>query len=820
MKHDAGGAGNGTLWTDAYTDLQDALDAAIPWDTIWVAGGTYYPTTGTDQSVSFELPDSVAVYGGFAGTESSLDERNYSTNTTILSGDIGTISTITDNTRHVVRGADHGRLDGFTVTLGYGDDDIDKGGGLLNDSVSYMKVYNCIFTGSKAPQGGGVCNNYCGDSVVFYGCTFSENIATNGGGMANFDCRVFVTNCTFSDNSLVSTWGTSHYGGGLYNWAPGATSLITNCTFYGNSAKEGGAIHNRSVTSTAVNCILWGNHASVSGDDIAGSMAGGCNISYSCIEQDGYAGEEGNISEDPLFNDADNGDFRLNGASPCIDAGDPFSPRDSDGTRADMGAPHGVYQHSLDAAIYEIVEPESPFQYGNNDVKVTFKNHGSTTLSSLDIDWEVDENGQATYNWSGSLASGDISDTLTLGSCYFGFGEHTVVARTSSPNASTDNYQDNDTTEVLVNGCEPLTGTCTIGSGGDYSSFSDAVSALTANCGISGPVTFLVKDGTYSERISIPEIPGASREDTIVFRSESGDTSKVTLTYNSGASPIYTVKLDGADYITFMDMTLVAESASYGRVVEISGDARNNRFTGNQFIGEYTTGESENMALVYSPGNYMDVKNVFEGNLFKNGSCGIYWKGDGNDRDSVSVEVIGNRFEDQAEAAMYLHYINTPVVSGNIIRARPVTTTGYDYGIRMNEVNGLAGFEGLVSNNFIFQEIKASNNYYKGIHITNARYIDIDHNSVHIFSDSDEYYNLYPYVLYIGGVSDIRIRNNILVNRVRDAVIVFPTDDAEFESDYNNLYACDYNGTELFDLADFHRAGCTFHQFGPQVRGL
>jgi hypothetical protein len=46
----------------------------------------------------------------------------------------------------------------------------------------------------------------------------------------------------------------------------------------------------------------------------------------------------GNIDADPLWVDAGNGDYHLLPASPCIDTGDPSSPLDPDGTRADMGA--------------------------------------------------------------------------------------------------------------------------------------------------------------------------------------------------------------------------------------------------------------------------------------------------------------------------------------------------------------------------------------------------------------------------------------------------------------------------------------------------
>ena len=118
VKADATGANNGLSWTNAYTDLQAGLAAAEWGDEIWVAQGAYKPTSGTLPTVSFELEAGVGLYGGFAGAETELGQRNWKTNATILSGDIGTVGSATDNSYHVVTGAHLAILDGFTITGG------------------------------------------------------------------------------------------------------------------------------------------------------------------------------------------------------------------------------------------------------------------------------------------------------------------------------------------------------------------------------------------------------------------------------------------------------------------------------------------------------------------------------------------------------------------------------------------------------------------------------------------------------------------------------------------------------------------------------
>ncbi len=96
--------GDGKSWATAFKSLIVALEAAQEGASIWVTAGTYLPTEGSDRNASFRLKEGVDLYGGFSGRETSLDQRNWVKNKTILSGDIGRRDYVEDNCYHVVWG--------------------------------------------------------------------------------------------------------------------------------------------------------------------------------------------------------------------------------------------------------------------------------------------------------------------------------------------------------------------------------------------------------------------------------------------------------------------------------------------------------------------------------------------------------------------------------------------------------------------------------------------------------------------------------------------------------------------------------------------
>jgi Concanavalin A-like lectin/glucanases superfamily len=141
VKPTATGTGNGTSWANASANLQAMINASAPDDALWVAAGTYKPTTyptgctgcSNTKEYTFHLQNGVRLYGGFAGTETSLASRDWVTNSTILSGDLNgddvvsgsgatlTITNQSENVYHVVLSVSDDNttvLDGFTITGG------------------------------------------------------------------------------------------------------------------------------------------------------------------------------------------------------------------------------------------------------------------------------------------------------------------------------------------------------------------------------------------------------------------------------------------------------------------------------------------------------------------------------------------------------------------------------------------------------------------------------------------------------------------------------------------------------------------------------
>ncbi len=297
---DATGSNNGDSWENAFIDLQDALVAAQANDSIWVAEGIYKPSEQYDpndaRTASFQMKNNVGIYGGFNGAEENLDDRDWTENIVILSGDIGITGDDSDNTYHVFYHPNGTNLDssaildGFTITAGNAnsdvqEDDFNRNGGGMNNWNSTPTLTNCLFSDNYAQMDGGAICNFSDieGTMTLANCTFSDNEAGLGGAIwngSNFEENMIITNCTFSENIAENrggaifdmgastsisdcTFSENHIeegvtsGGAIYFTYSMAT--VNDCTFSDNSAGSGGAIHIWCSSPVLTNCVFTGN---------------------------------------------------------------------------------------------------------------------------------------------------------------------------------------------------------------------------------------------------------------------------------------------------------------------------------------------------------------------------------------------------------------------------------------------------------------------------------------------------------------------------------------------------------------------------------
>ncbi len=241
---DAAEGGDGTSWATAYVDLNQALGHAVSGSQVWVARGRYLPTDGTDRSAAFVMKKGVSLYGGFNGTESSLEERDWDANVTVLSGDIGEIDSRSDNVFHVVFGASDSALDGFVVENGQADGDFyhSRGGGLLCEGGASPRIVNCIFQDNQALAGGAIaCNEFSAPTLT--NCLITKNKARSGAGILfrtgpdSEDLGAKITGSYFLNNTAEDR------GGAVYI-DYGAWPTFTGCTLSSNtSSGNGGGVY-------------------------------------------------------------------------------------------------------------------------------------------------------------------------------------------------------------------------------------------------------------------------------------------------------------------------------------------------------------------------------------------------------------------------------------------------------------------------------------------------------------------------------------------------------------------------------------------------
>ncbi len=445
-----GGSGDrtGSSWSNAIGELADAIkwtnqnhrkeDNSAPFDyaynfylyplQIWVSKGTYKPmytpednknyiSSPTDnRDKSFLMTDNVSLYGGFEGYETSIGQRNLSTNNigTILSGDLAnndsldpditegnTSTNISDNAYHVLvfakfekhpqlKKIENSLLDGFQIkggnANGEGEIYINKnlakrnfGGGIFSSSTeasnsNYFPISLTnmdINNNSSSENGGGIYASTDPESIILTNSRIRYNSAKNGGG--------FYTNRSSNkiNKSIINHNYASNSGGGIYIFS-GNDMIFANSSINNNSAVGGAAIFSRftrislksssiagnkgasfinnSQSFTLYNSVVYGNYTN-STDGINSIITGGHSkdFQYSLVQGE-TSTNNGNIvgSTDPLFNNLSEGDLNLKSNSPIVNKGKNSLYEGNLFSDKDLADNPRLYSTTIDLGAYEL----------------------------------------------------------------------------------------------------------------------------------------------------------------------------------------------------------------------------------------------------------------------------------------------------------------------------------------------------------------------------------------------------------------------------------------------------------------------------------
>lgn len=271
----AGGLDTGQCdsWANACT-LNRAILVAEVGDEVWVQQGTYKPTSGTDRSASFVIFDGIVVYGGFTGTESARSQRNPDPANTILSGEIGNQTLLTDNSFHVVTIDNAGAgtlLDGFTITGGYvADADGNPYGAGIYITNSSPTLENLVITENRAGTtvGSGGGGMYIDDTdgiplitPTITNVRFVNNVSGRGGGLFSQRSSPVLTNVVFEGNQALATGGGGANFQTLNPTDPAINPVLTNVSFINNTATGGGGMFLGNSSGSLTNVTFSGNVA-------------------------------------------------------------------------------------------------------------------------------------------------------------------------------------------------------------------------------------------------------------------------------------------------------------------------------------------------------------------------------------------------------------------------------------------------------------------------------------------------------------------------------------------------------------------------------
>lgn len=220
------------------------------------------------------------------------------------------------------------------------------------------------------------------------------------------------------------------------------------------------------------------------------------------------------------------------------------------------------------------------FSQGNNTISVTAANASTTTLTTMDIGYSINDGTPVVENITGLAMAAGASTTRNFAVPFnvTGSGVYKLKVWARNPNGTGIGTNGNDTFTKILKACSPLNGNYTInpnGSGSNnFLTFAEAAADL-AFCGVNGPVTISVAAGTYNEQVTFTAIPGASATNTITIDGGAGNVSTRTLTYRTNALFPHVLRLNGASHVRIKNLSIISTGTFSGWGVNILSNTQN-----------------------------------------------------------------------------------------------------------------------------------------------------------------------------------------------------------------------------------------------------
>jgi hypothetical protein len=340
-----------------------------------------------------------------------------------------------------------------------------------------------------------------------------------------------------------------------------------------------------------------------------------------------------------------------------------------------------------DAGVIAVNLPAPPLSPGLHPVTANIRNFGTNPITSVNVNWTVNNVAQTPIPWTGLLdttgGTGSNTALVALGNYNFPQGNATIKAWTSSPNGLLDTFNINDTSSISYHFASPLSGIYTIGgTSADYATIDAAVSALNS-FGVTGPVTFHVtpNSGPYVGGFEFGNILGVNATNTITFKGNMNVINEST--------PSYIVGFNGSQYITIDSFNIAVSSSSINKFgVLIRGGSQYLTFTNNVInMGITGTGTahagivaSNSLTSATTTGNngkYLTISN----NKIIGGYYGIILMGAASYQNCFGNVITNNVVEDFYLYGIYLSNNDTTLVKGNDISRPTRTSISTLYGI-------------------------------------------------------------------------------------------------------------------------------------------